>query len=187
MFVERPASFGVITKNEKEEDGSSYACTSLKALRQTIHEFFRRLKKSTYILSASLPVLDEEGNVLMYDDEDSEDEERQVLGTWALDTDEDVQKVFTEAEKFFLQHQKQQEGKISFLKRPTLILHVTKDPNAPLPPPPPPYLSAMPDPNASPSMTMLSFYAFPPNEGIVDLDTTADQLKRLWRPFRALG
>eukprot|EP00804_Cyclotella_cryptica_P001449 CCRYP_003694-RA/>CCRYP_003694-RA protein AED:0.06 eAED:0.06 QI:1192/1/1/1/1/1/6/97/939 len=190
MFVERPTFFGENTMKsiDDEEDANNYACMSVKALKQTIHEFFRRLKKSTYVLSASLPVLDQEGNVLMYDDDDSEDEDRQMLGMWPLDTDEDVQNAFFEAEQFFLHHQKQQQhDEMSAMKRPTLIIHVTKDPNAPLPPPPPPYLENLPDPNASPTMTMLSFYAFPPNDGIVDPNSTADQLKRLWRPFRALG
>ena len=34
---------------------------------------------------------------------------------------------------------------------------------------------------------MLSFYSFPPNGGIPDPESTAEQLKRLWRPFKALG
>ena len=179
MFVPRPI------------DGSEEECavTSLKALKQTIHEFFRRLKKSTYLLSASLPVLDEEGNVLMYDSDD-DDEERETIGMWSLESDEEVQFAFREAEQFFLKQQQQMEQQDNNelgMKRPTLILHVTKDPNAPLPPPPPPYLDNMADPNSSPTMTMLSFYSFPPNEGIPDPESTADQLKRLWRPFRALG
>ncbi|KAL7521687.1 hypothetical protein ACHAWX_006361 [Stephanocyclus meneghinianus] len=189
MFVERPPFFADDRrKNMDYDDANNYACMSVKALKQTIHEFFRRLKKSTYVLSASLPVLDQEGNVLMYDDDESEDEDRQMSGTWTLETDEDVQHAFFEAEQFFWRHQKQrQQSDTSAMKRPTLILHVTKDPNAPLPPPPPPYLENLPDPNASPTMTMLSFYSFPPDEGIADPDSTAEQLMRLWRPFRALG
>jgi hypothetical protein len=179
MFVERPSDSSL------HADDEEYACRSLKALKQTIHEFFRRLKKSTYLLSASLPVLDQEGNVLMYDNESDEEDDRTVLGTWPLESDEDVQMVFDKAEQLFLEQQLQSSE--FGMKRPTLILHVTKDPNAPLPPPPPPYLDEMPDPQASPTMTMLSFYSFPPNEGIVDPESTADQLKRLWRPFRALG
>eukprot|EP00970_Alexandrium_tamarense_P004107 scaffold693_cov200-Alexandrium_tamarense.AAC.109 len=192
MFVERPDFFSQLdhdgTATTKSNEDAEYACTSLKALKQTIHEFFRRLKKSTFILSASLPVLDEEGNVLMSDDEEEDEGEGgSKMGTWALESDEDVQNAFVEAEQFFLQHQQQSEdATTTAMKRPTLILHVTKDPNAPEPPPPPPYLNDMKDPNSSPTMTMLSFYAFPPN-GIPDPDSTADQLKRLWRPFRALG
>lgn len=177
IFVERPS----FDTDIDEESTKEYPSTSLKALKQTVHEFFRRLKKSTYLLSASLPVLDEYGNVLMYD---SDDEDRETAGTWSLKSDQDVQHAFQEAEQFFLEQQQQGDGG---MKRPTLILFVTKDPDAPLPPPPPPYLENMPDPNSSPTMTMLSFYAFPPNEGIADPESTADQLKRLWRPFRALG
>ena len=198
MFVERPPFFSseksaddVGNNSAQEDDEAVYACMSLKALKQTIHEFFRRLKKSTYILSASLPTLDEEGNVLthaddvIFDNGTAAEQYQNMLGTWSLETDDDVQKAFIQAEDFFLQHIEQNQT--SAMKRPTLILHVTKDPNAPLPPPPPPYLMNMPDPQSSTTMTMLSFYAFPPDDGIPDPESTAEQLKRLWRPFRALG
>ncbi|KAL9178631.1 hypothetical protein ACHAXT_001969 [Thalassiosira profunda] len=190
MFVERPPFFSDADSShgQAEEDGGTeeYACTSLKALRKTIHEFFRRLKKSTFILSASLPTLDEEGNVLTHaDDMPMEgDNSTGMLGTWSLEADEDVQRAFQEAEDFFLRHR--EHNQTSALKRPTMVLHVTKDPNAPPPPPPPPYLEGMPDPLASPTMTMLSFYAFPPN-AVDDPEATAETLRKLWRPFRALG
>lgn len=200
MFVERPSILstmqndggeGIEQRNDDDDtsDGNDYACMSLKALKQTIHEFFRRLKKSTYILSASLPILDEDGNVLMseegdVDDQNSNDNTSSLI-VWRLETDEDVQNAFLQAEQFFEKHQEENES--TSMKRPTLVIHVTKDPNAPPPPPPPPYLVDMPDPLTSPTMTMLSFYAFPPNGGISDPESTADQLKRLWRPFRALG
>lgn len=200
MFVERPSIFSTMQdysggneeKQRNDDDDNDYACMSLKALKQTIHEFFRRLKKSTYILSASLPILDEDGNVLMSeegddddDDQNNNDDNTSSLGMWRLETDEDVHRAFLQAEHFFQRHQEENES--TSMKRPTLVIHVTKDPNAPPPPPPPPYLVDMPDPLMSPTMTMLSFYAFPPNGGISDPETTADQLKRLWRPFRALG
>jgi UPF0176 protein len=198
MFVERPSILSTMQDDSAEQrddnDASGdndYACMSLKALKQTIHEFFRRLKKSTYILSASLPILDEDGNVLMSEEGDDDDDDpnnkdnTSSLGMWRLETDEDVQNAFLQAEQFFQRHQ--QENESTSMKRPTLVIHVTKDPNAPPPPPPPPYLVDMPDPLTSPTMTMLSFYAFPPNGGISDPESTADQLKRLWRPFRALG
>jgi len=196
MFVERPSLFSTLQIDDEQLDGDAsddddnneYACMSLKALKQTIHEFFRRLKKSTYILSASLPILDEDGNVLTSeegDDDDDDDQNSSPLGMWRLETDEDVQNAFLQAEQFFQRHQEENES--TSMKRPTLVIHVTKDPDAPPPPPPPPYLVGMPDPLTSPTMTMLSFYAFPPNGGISDPESTADQLKRLWRPFRALG
>ena len=187
MFVERPSILSN-KQDDNNDDGTSdeeneYACMSLKALKQTIHEFFRRLQKSTYILSASLPILDEDGNVLMSEEGD----DNASMGTmmWSLETDEDVQNAFLQAEQFFQRHQEDNEA--TSMKRPTLVIHVTKDPNAPPPPPPPPYLKDMADPLTSPTMTMLSFYAFPPDGGISDPESTADQLKRLWRPFRALG
>lgn len=173
MFVERP---------QGEEDSQDYACGSVKALRKTIHEFFRRLKKGQYILSASLPTLDEEGNVLTHDD--VSEENHTLFGTLPLESDLDVQRAFAEAEDFFFKHRSMNET--TALKRPTIVLLVTKDPDAPLPPPPPPYLEGMEDPRASPTMTMLSFYAFP-GGGIPDADATADSLRRLWRPFGALG
>lgn len=178
MFVERP---------QGEANAQEYACNSAKALRKTIHEFFRRLKKGQYILSASLPTLDEEGNVLTHEDPaimDGVPNNHTLFGTLPLESDSDVQRAFAEADDFFFKHRSLNET--SALKRPTIVLHVTKDPDAPLPPPPPPYLEHMADPRASPTMTMLSFYAFPPG-GIPDADATADSLRRLWRPFGALG
>ena len=204
MFVERPdvlstvqSGGGDVLEQRDDDDATDdyddndYACMSVKALKQTIHEFFRRLKKSTYILSASLPILDEDGNVLISEDGDDDNDQNggnnnaSSLGTWQLEKDEDVQNAFLQAEEFFFKHQAENES--TSMKRPTLVIHVTKDPNAPPPPPPPPYLEGMPDPMASPTMTMLSFYAFPPNGGISEPEATAEQLRRLWRPFRALG
>lgn len=188
MFVERPSILSN-KQDDNNDDGTideenEYACMSLRALKQTIHEFFRRLKKSTYILSASLPILDEDGDVLMSEEGDDNDASTGTM-MWSLETDEDVQNAFLQAEQFFQRHLEDNEA--TSMKRPTLVIHVTKDPDAPPPPPPPPYLKDMADPLTSPTMTMLSFYAFPPDGGISDPESTADQLKRLWRPFRALG
>ena len=182
----------------EEESGlemaKDHACTSLPALRRTIHEFFRRLQKGTYVLSASLPEFDEEGNILVHNDEDSDDDNDDgttnsssgYVGTWPLESDEDVRMAFSFAEEYFFQQHRTTNNNVAAIKRPTLILHVTKDTNAPPPPPPPAYLTSMPDPNTSPTMTMLSFYAFPPG-GISDPDSTAELLKRTWKPFTALG
>lgn len=118
MFVERPAFFDRLYNNDDddindEDDVEDMACMSLKALKQTIHEFFRRLKKSTYILSASLPTLDQEGNVLPFPEDysDSDNDEdggsssaaaaatAAMDGLWRLETDDDVQKAFVQAEQ----------------------------------------------------------------------------------------
>jgi len=174
MFVERSPSLLSTLEEGKQE----YACTSLKTLRRTIHEFFRRLKKSTYILSASLPTFDVDGNVLTHS-YDSDDEQHDNMGTWTLETDVNVQNAFIQAETFYNESS-------TNMKRPTLILHVTKDPNAPKPPPLPTYLQNMSNPQNSTTITMLSFYSFPP-QGISDPEDTALQLKRLWKPFKVLG
>jgi len=184
MFVERsPSLLSTLEEDNREgEEGKNddveYACTSLKTLRQTIHEFFRRLKKSTYILSASLPTFDVDGNVLTHS-YDSDDEQHDNMGTWLLESDVDVQNAFIQAETFYNESS-------TNMKRPTLILHVTKDPNAPSPPPLPQYLQNMSNPQNSTTMTMLSFYSFPP-QGISNPEDTAMQLKRLWKPFNVLG
>mmetsp|Transcript_2070 Transcript_2070/g.3172 ORF Transcript_2070/g.3172 Transcript_2070/m.3172 type:complete len:715 (+) Transcript_2070:666-2810(+) len=72
------------------------------------------------------------------------------------------------------------------MKRPSLFLRVSKDPNAPEAPPPPQYLENMADPDNTESMTMLSFYAFPPST-IQFPDEFALQLRNKWKPFQALG
>ena len=98
---------------------------------------------------------------------------------WPIDTDDDVMTTFQKANDYFTQH----EG---LLKRPSILLHISRDPKAPPPPPPPAYLENMADPSQSESMTMLSFYAFPPS-GIDDPDEFAALLRKLWTPFDALG
>ena len=182
MFVERPASFPSSSCEEAAAAPAEEPATSLKALRQTIHEFFRRLKKSTYLLSARLPELDEEGNVLTRAEGAADDAD---APTWPLESDEDVTAAFLRAEDHFLSHRANNET--SALRRPTLVLHVTKDPHAPPPPPTPPYLVGMADPAASPSVTMLSFYSFPPDGGVADPEDALARLRRLWRPFGARG
>ncbi len=208
MFVERPSNFdldyGCAHRGDDDDDGdnnssSTYACNSIAALRKTIHEFFRRLKKSTYVLSASLPTFDVDGNMLthpqMEDDEidvngkdgldDVADGDNGLggEGTWRLESDDDVRWAFVRAEEFYLEHR---TSSATMMKRPTLVLHVNKDPNASPPRSPPSYLVDMPDPQSSETMTMLSFYSFPPG-GIPDPERCAELLRRRWRPFRALG
>ena len=71
-------------------------------------------------------------------------------------------------------------------KRPTILLHIYKDPNAPLPPPPPAYLDNLPDPEQTETMTMLSFYSFPV-PSIQDPEEFGEKLRKVWKPFAALG
>jgi UPF0176 protein len=150
----------------------SAAVTSLKALKFELHSFFRALRKSSFILSAGFPVIEEDGTIIS-------SAENATDGFWDVTTDEDVARTFRVADELFAE-------KRHLLKRPAIVIHVRRDPNAPLPPRPPAYLQSMPDPNQSKSMTMLSFYAFPP-EGIADPEDFAQTLRKLWKPFHALG
>ena len=151
----------------------SPATRSLKALKYDIHAFFKALRKSSFVLSASLPEVSPDGSLLAPDNMNSSN-------TWDIEADEDVAKTFEMANDFF------KTASISGLKRPSVIIHLKKDPNAPPPPPPPAYLENMADPSKSPTMTMLSFYSFPPS-GIEDPEDFAMYLRRKWKPFEALG
>lgn len=147
---------------------SSLAAQDYRALTKELHGFFRALRKDTFALRASYPMVEADGTVLVDDTAES----------WTIQTDDDVREAFRRADAFFTNHAQ--------LKRPSLILHIERDPHAPPPPPPPAYLENLADPIASPTMTMLSFYAFPPS-GIADPDEFAEQLRKAWKPFVALG
>lgn len=153
----------------------SPATRSLKALKYDIHAFFKALRKSTFVLSASLPEVLPDGsiNIPSLDNMNSNN-------TWTIETDEDVAKTFATADAFF------QTPTSAALKRPSVIIHLSKDPNAPPPPPPPAYLKNMEDPSKSDTMTMLSFYSFPPTL-IEDPEEFAMELRKKWKPFQALG
>ena len=106
-------------------------------------------------------------------------ENKENVTKWPIETDDDVVKTFAAATDYYAQH-------ADLLKRPSILIMVSKDPNAPPPPPPPSYLENMPDPSMTESMTMLSFYAFPPL-GIVDPEDFCSVLRKLWKPFQTLG
>jgi hypothetical protein len=120
MFVERPANFGDCNHDLDCDHGSGsnllgdnwdgdvegdsndrYTCSLVSGLRRKLHEFFRRLKRSTYLLSASLPAFDNDRNILWGD----EDEVALSWGgrTWRLKTDDDVWCAFARTEEFFLE------------------------------------------------------------------------------------
>ncbi|GMH59111.1 hypothetical protein TL16_g02763 [Triparma laevis f. inornata] len=157
----------------------SYESTTLQGLKNELHSFFRALKKSTYVLSAQLPVVNEDGEMVL---------NNEMIGDGKLNcdivSDEDVVKVFQDAVGFYEATLESDESKS--IARPTILLHVSKDPNAPPPPPPPAYLEDMPDPAQSSHMTMLSFYSFPPGL-IQDVEEFSLSLRRAWKPFNALG
>lgn len=104
---------------------------------------------------------------------------QEIPESWPIENDDDVIKTFDKADDYFQNNQ-------DILKRPSVLVFVSKDPNAPLAPPPPPYLQHLADPSQSDTMTMLSFYAFPPS-GIENPDDFAVMLRNVWKPFHALG
>jgi len=181
---------------EKNTEG----CSSLRGLKSEMHAFFRALKKSTYLLSANLPIIMEDGTIFS-----PGDEKQQVEGVdpyedfWEIENDADVEKTFQEADDFYQSYNdgldRDGNGKGTGtsgvddgrrLKRPSILIHVRKDPNAPLPPPPPVYLLNMANPKETETMTMLSFYSFPPG-GVKDPEKFAILLRKVWKPFDALG
>ena len=165
---------------ELGSDGSK----TLKGLKMELHSFFRSLRKSTFILSAALPEVGEDGSILAPADEDGYNAYPGNLQYWDISHDDDVLKLFEKVHAFADKH--------PLMKRPSVFIHVQKDPNAPAPPPPPKYLEKMNDPSQTESMTMLSFYAFPPpllekDYGIENPEEFAILLFKLWKPFGALG
>mmetsp|Transcript_4247 Transcript_4247/g.8126 ORF Transcript_4247/g.8126 Transcript_4247/m.8126 type:complete len:986 (+) Transcript_4247:118-3075(+) len=171
---------------EKSSDG----CKSLKGLKFEMHAFFRALRKSTYILSASLPTVLNDGTIYSPGDENNHVEGKDPYKDfWDINSDEDVLKTFDKAEEFFQTYNEGLTGEDSQkkkLKRPSILIHVRKDPNAPAPLPLPKYLENMPNPEETETMTMLSFYSFPPG-GVQDPEEFALFLRKIWKPFDALG
>jgi UPF0176 acylphosphatase like domain len=185
-----------------ERDGA--ATRSLVALRSQLHGFFRALKKDSYVLSAGYPastlapclaadVLQHDNgttcpaDVLRHDNgtNANHDTLNDRAVAWPLECDNDVVESFRRADEFFASSVASSSSSES-MKRPTLVVHVTKNPNAPPPPPVPDYLVNLPDPAESTHMTMLSFYAFPAS-GIANPDDYAVLLRKRWKPFSALG
>eukprot|EP00977_Amphora_coffeiformis_P009230 scaffold2102_cov161-Amphora_coffeaeformis.AAC.14 len=154
------------------EKGSA-ASTTLKSLKFEMHAFFRALRKSTFVMSAGFPKLAPDGTIL------SSGEDVDTNTFWPIEKDEDVVSTFEKADVYFAEND-------NIMKRPSILIHVSRDPNAPPPPPPPAYLENMADPTSSPTMTMLSFYSFPP-EGLLDPEEFAVKLRKSWKPFGALG
>eukprot|EP00934_Nitzschia_sp_Nitz4_P004139 Nitzschia sp. Nitz4//scaffold108_size72880//66205//68919//NITZ4_005830-RA/size72880-processed-gene-0.45-mRNA-1//1//CDS//3329532714//4129//frame0 len=156
------------------EAGSDGVLT-FRGLKMELYDFFRALRKDSFILTAMFPTVSEEGNVITLDNPDPDD-------CWKIETDDDVVATFEAADSFF----QNATSANKFMKRPSIQINVLKNPNAPPPPPIPAYLVDMEDPSETPSMTMISFYSFPP-AGIQDPDNFAMELRKKWRPFRALG
>jgi predicted sulfurtransferase/predicted O-methyltransferase YrrM len=155
---------------------NSTASQTMRGLRLELHSFFRALRKSTYLLHAKLPKLDDSGNIVQ-EHENTWNDTSDIIFT--LESDDDVRNVFAASEQFFEKHSEK-------LSRPSLLLHVVKDPNAPPEPGKPAYLEDMANPADTESMTMLSFYAFPP-QTISNPEDFAIMLRSVWKPFQLLG
>jgi len=186
----------------------SVGSTTLKGLKMELHSFFRCLKRSTYILSAcpvpkiledgsiDSPSLEDEGeNNDDTNDNDNDNDADPFCDFVPIENDEDVVTVFEKSVQYYNDHNTAlSENALNKLKRPSVLVHVRKDPNAPKPPPPPSYLEHMADPNESETMTMLSFYSFPEGDGegeggngIKDPEEFGLFLRKVWKPFGALG
>lgn len=184
------------------------ATQTMKGLKQEIHSFFRCLKKSSFVISAAMPTIvnnpDDQNqiqSVLFPSMNDvlhsnstsfSEKEEKDILAEhnfYSIETDQDVNELFQNTSSFFQSvngGSESIEAEDMILKRPSLLLHISKNPNAPKPPPLPSFLENMPDPSKTESMTMLSFYSFP-NPQIEDPENFAYELKKIFGKFKALG
>ena len=173
------------------EEGTE-GCKSLKGLKSEVHSFFRCLKKSTYLLSAGMPQILDDGSIHSPGSEDVDNnDDREMNQPYKafipIENDDDVNQIFIKAQECFNAHNSDlSKDATNRLKRPSLLLYVRKDPNAPKPPPPPSYLQNMNDPKSTETMTMLSFYSFP-ESGIEDAEEFGLFLKKIWKPFDALG
>lgn len=150
---------------------NSEGVSTMRGLQDELFAFFRALKKNTFLITANLPSVTSDGKIGSTAPNTGD--------SWTIETDQDVAKTFLMADNFF-------EESTLPLQRPSIQINVFKDPNAPPPPPPPAYLVGIPDPKESETMTMLSFYAFPPT-GIEDPEAFAFEIKKKWKPFEALG
>jgi len=165
-------------------EAGSEGTTSFRGLKDEMFGFFRALRKNTFLLTANLPLVDESGTIMTVPlplPKTGEDTFYNLH--WKIENDEDVINIFALADEYF---RNSTSSTSSTMKRPSIQINVRKDPNAPPPLPPPAYLSGMPDPVEATNMTILSFYAFPPM-GISDPEEFANKLKKIWKPFRALG
>jgi hypothetical protein len=152
-------------------EAKSKGVSTIRGLQDEIYAFFRALKKNTFLMTATLPYVTADGKIEATAPTEGE--------SWTIETDDDVAKTFQMADNCF-------EESTLQLQRPSIQINVLKNPNAPPPPPLPAYLKDMANPNESETMTMLSFYAFPPT-GIDDSEAFAFDIKKKWKPFEALG
>eukprot|EP00586_Coscinodiscus_wailesii_P019407 CAMPEP_0172502070 /NCGR_PEP_ID=MMETSP1066-20121228/156121_1 /TAXON_ID=671091 /ORGANISM="Coscinodiscus wailesii, Strain CCMP2513" /LENGTH=343 /DNA_ID=CAMNT_0013277175 /DNA_START=58 /DNA_END=1086 /DNA_ORIENTATION=+ len=107
-------------------DDEGNATTTIKGLTTRVHEFFRALRRSSFVLSGSLPQVAEDGTLIPYSTENP-----QNYTFHPLRNDDDVSSLFT----LSLHSNNRTASSSTALARPTVLLHVSKDPDAPPPPP----------------------------------------------------
>jgi len=143
----------------------SNSTTSLRGLHKELQDFYRSLRKDSFFLTAALP------NTTASDVDET-------LGK--LSTDADVQAAFQAAQNHYQEHQQA-------FKRPTILVRIMRNYDANVTRnTAPSYLVDLPDPSLSSTITMLSFYSFPPS-GIKEPEEFASTLRKVWKPFHALG
>jgi predicted sulfurtransferase len=169
--------------------GQGSGMTTLAEFKQELHGFFRTLKRKSYILQAALPSrgMDSPWNATG----DNTVIQDSAIAWWPLESDEHIVQTLKRANEYFLLLQQEsinsssttEAKKVLVMKRPTFLLRVSQDPNY-VPPSEPAYFVNMPDPSDSNTMTMISFYSFFPIQDEIEF---VANLKRVWKPFHALG
>jgi len=159
---------------------------TINGLINEVRSTFRALDNCPLTFSADLPKVLQDGSIFCPDDAKDGENSDPYKNFWAVNTDHVVATSFQKANDFFSSHNQQlpQESK-SRLKRPSILIHVMKDPNV-FAMEIPSYLKDLPIPKETQKMTMLSFYSFPPN-GIDGPEDFLLFLKKVWEPFDALG
>ena len=192
----------------------SNATQTYRGIQDELYSFFSCLRKDTYRITANLPRINPTtGTVHVvvpneeHDDDDNNNDyattdddtggnsnsTNTIYSSWKIENDGDVVKTFAMADAYYhnltTTTTNTNATLVKQLQRPSIQINVCKNPDGPVPPPVPPYLQDMANPDEAETMTMLSFYSFPPSPpGIVDVEEFAIQLKKKWKqPFKALG
>jgi hypothetical protein len=161
----------------------SNSAKTLKGVMEEIKFFFPALHACPLSITAALPIVMEDGSMLCPEDSRHENGNDDLYKRYRAITDDDcVIKMFQEADDF-CSSRNQCHG--NQLKRPIVLLHVKKD-LTDFPLEVPSYLVNLPNPKETKTITMLSFYSFPPG-GISDPEHFVRFLKKVWEPFDVLG
>jgi len=151
------------------ERGSS-AAMNLAEFRQTLHDFFRALKKGEYLI-------------------EYEDGEEVEMAMERVEGDDDVERMFRIAEERWEEEKRMAAGDegVTVQRRPTVNLHIVPNPEHVRVEWRPEWMKGLAEKvEKSKGWSMISFYSFPPG-GIRDPETFAENLRRVWKHFGALG